>query len=772
MKHIKDILLLAAVGVGIASCTDDDLAVAVQEQPQPGMVKAELTIAVPSKGSSRASTRQSDAIVQKEDGSFRGMQDIFLFGTRVNDQTNDSIEEDNIMASTLLTRIVLPSVLASQMNEIGAGGLDNYPDAKLRGHVYTEVAVPTGVNAFLFYGKAYESAATSDVHSVWSTNGHIWKNIASDNDENTMVGEGIPYNDSWRQGDLNKIRFRPYSIFRHETNVEVAQGYKAGHALAAYLSDVANALLGYRYGIGEEDITPRDYYVDIEGDDNDLTEANVPVYRYNMADGTDGQVSDGDNLLVRHTSLDDKFKSLTAVDPNNPLQVIQHWVGGEKVNRAGMITGSSANVFEAVQDLYTVVRFFDSPAGHEVLKVIAKGLDEQYVDANGLPIANQLSGRLPFTVADGAEEGHTAVYRGDRIYVNYNNTIWGTELAGQPINGTSMINYPADIELPDGAARMMYSKANHRFEMKMTDVVGETNAEKGFYRAFGITAVDAFAYPLPLYYRGVSKIKTSDAEENEHYEAGTDWSDILKQYTAEADDGVAKDTIVTATTQSIIINDPVQYAVARVDVNVRAADIELLDGENDEDRKVYVGQNRFPITSVLIGGQRVVGWDFNPVLEGEDLVTSDSRVEAFDYVVYDRHVNDDIYLQHLTGDDYVPVTSTLVLPSAAKYTKEDMTPQKVRVAVEFENQSGNSFTGVNGQIIANNCKFYLIGELPLNQLSEGGRFFQQDHVTTLKLNVASLANAYNTIPNLRAPLLELGLTVEKWIMATPANVKL
>lgn len=40
------------------------------------------------------------------------------------------------------------------------------------------------------------------------------------------------------------------------------------------------------------------------------------------------------------------------------------------------------------------------------------------------------------------------------------------------------------------------------------------------------------------------------------------------------------------------------------------------------------------------------------------------------------------------------------------------------------------------------------------------KVFEQDHTTTANVEITSLKNAYNTIPDLRSPRLELGLSVD------------
>ena len=164
----------------LTACSDDNNLGDIQEvQPERGAVKTQLTIAIPTKGSDKAATRQSDVVVQKEDGSFRGLQDIFLFSTETEATTVANMTPGN---TSITSRVYLPAISGNAVNHIGSEDLDNYPDTKLRGHVYAHVEIPIGTNALLFYGKAIDHPE-SDNHSLWSTNGHMWKNIATDNPE-------------------------------------------------------------------------------------------------------------------------------------------------------------------------------------------------------------------------------------------------------------------------------------------------------------------------------------------------------------------------------------------------------------------------------------------------------------------------------------------------------------------------------------------------------------------------------------------------------------
>ena len=49
--------------------------------------------------------------------------------------------------------------------------------------------------------------------------------------------------------------------------------------------------------------------------------------------------------------------------------------------------------------------------------------------------------------------------------------------------------------------------------------------------------------------------------------------------------------------------------------------------------------------------------------------------------------------------------------------------------------------------------------------------FVSDHTTKVTFSINSLAKAYNTIPELRDPQLEIGVTAKvEWIQVTPAEI--
>lgn len=99
---------------------------------------------------------------------------------------------------------------------------------------------------------------------------------------------------------------------------------------------------------------------------------------------------------------------------------------------------------------------------------------------------------------------------------------------------------------------------------------------------------------------------------------------------------------------------------------------------------------------------------------------------------------------------------------------EDDANANVKIAVEFLNNSGQTIVGKDNQIIYPNTKFYLVGTLK-PYLNENQKFsdgtlikqaFVQDYVTNANFKVKSFRSAYNLLPDLRSPKLEIGMSVD------------
>ena len=300
--------------------------------------------------------------------------------------------------------------------------------------------------------------------------------------------------------------------------------------------------------------------------------------------------------------------------------------------------------------------------------------------------------------------------------------------------------YPANIYLPDGAAVIMWDATNKKF-VAMTQDFGNN-------LGMNIAGLDVYTYPASLYYRVNSTIHTdTESKESLYNQENTTWESITSQY------ATANGT-VAVNTKSIAISNQIQYAVARLALKVKANTATLQDAENVA---LNASGSNFQVTGVLIGGQPAsVDYLFVPKANA-----------AYSKTIYDNQIPEGMNLVTSTSDDNLVANNTLVLETAS-------TEKTVNFAVEFLNNSGKDFVGKDG-IIPNGCKFYLIGQLDINKLTNPtiNQIFKQDYVTEVIAKVGSLRQAYNVIPDLRAPKLELGLSVDlTWQQANTYEVDL
>lgn len=312
------------------------------------------------------------------------------------------------------------------------------------------------------------------------------------------------------------------------------------------------------------------------------------------------------------------------------------------------------------------------------------------------------------------------------------------------------ITYPRSSSLPDGTIGMKWDDTQKEF-VPQTKTTATTN----------ITTITRFVYPPELYYFINSTIKTSDdmVDYATLYSSADDWNnDVL------ANTKFTTKTAVDESTQSVALVNPVQYAVAQLKVTIRANAIALPDGMKPAANNITVGTDKFPLTGVIVGGQRAVNYQFEQSSNSDDVK-----------FVYDSQVmtNGGVYFYLAYSDteatDNTPGSNTLVLQS---YDNEDVT-----IILEFENNSGQSFYGINENIIYPGTRFYLVGTIhPTYDSTKGDytrRVFTKDYITRVNVTVSSLAKAYNVLPNILSSNLEVGLEVTpQWIAAQPTTVVL
>lgn len=299
--------------------------------------------------------------------------------------------------------------------------------------------------------------------------------------------------------------------------------------------------------------------------------------------------------------------------------------------------------------------------------------------------------------------------------------------------------FPNNLGLPDGSQQLTF--ATNKFSY-----VAPTSGTDG--NILQQTAYNKYVYPASLFYTVNTDIKVSDnTMATDGVYSGTDWNNILTKF---------GDGPVTDATQSIALVSPIQYAVASLNLFVRFANDYIYDnGDNWPSTDKPVGKiavpitgDGFPLNGILIGGQKSVKWDFT---------TTDTQDNAA-WTIYDASTGSaavkksDAYL-----DD--PTAYTLALETKG-VTSGAAQGETVRFALEMTNASGSDFIGKDG-IVPAGGKFYLVGNL-VSETQAGGalKVFEQDHKTIAKVTITSLKSAYNCIPDLRSPKLELGLSVD------------
>ena len=305
-----------------------------------------------------------------------------------------------------------------------------------------------------------------------------------------------------------------------------------------------------------------------------------------------------------------------------------------------------------------------------------------------------------------------------------------------------MPNYPRTIGLPDGAAVVRWEKEDGEFKPQtQTTTLADING------------INRFCYPAELYYYANSKIKTSESAEGKIPAATAttiDWGDVLGEYNKE---------VVNRDTKAVVMVDPVQYGVACLQTTLLSLGSTVLKDAKDE--IVEVNEGYFPVTGIIVAGQRPVGFDFIPKKE----VTGEySDLEAC--FVYDSKITPGTQISTTTT---YKETNTLLLQNGDG--------EKVKLFVEFENKSGKSFHGNEG-IVYPGTRFYLACELELPEKEDDAdfrnRIFTRDYITSvnLKLNETSMAKAYNVLPDLLKDRLELGIIVQTDWKLTPTEVPL
>lgn len=301
-------------------------------------------------------------------------------------------------------------------------------------------------------------------------------------------------------------------------------------------------------------------------------------------------------------------------------------------------------------------------------------------------------------------------------------------------------SFPGNYGLPDGSVQLTYSEGKFSYSYSAD------------YATTGMQVTDLanYTFPTSLYYWTNSTIRTADTRVLEGLAGNyANWNGEGGVLSSAYTDGNAGVGSVTASTQSVALYQQIQYAVAQFKVNPWFRGEIEDNGENWEGggKIVTIPTDGMPLTAILIGGQKNVKYDFTTQTDGSPT----------EYTVYDASQGDDgtgvLVKQYSTTTTPLDITPAY---SLALETKGDA-QETIRFALEFKNNTAEEFVGRDG-IVPVGGKFYLVGELHANDTNT--KVFEQDHTTTANVAIESLKNAYNCIPDLRMPGLELGLSVD------------
>lgn len=299
-----------------------------------------------------------------------------------------------------------------------------------------------------------------------------------------------------------------------------------------------------------------------------------------------------------------------------------------------------------------------------------------------------------------------------------------------------LADYPARYGLPEGCAAIVW---NDGYGFNVAGASGDVL----------ITPTDSYCYPPALYYYTNSRLKVSEDNDmhGEYVSSNPSWDAILSRYPKD-------NATANPDAKSVAVKSPLQYGVAMLKATLQidqsVSDNWLIDN-SPTPKYLDISGNNFPVTGIIIGGQRKQAYNFTPMAETA-------------YFLYDNQITNVYLKKNAVGN----TLQTLVLQTQAD--------EDIPIALELRNNSGRTFTGANGNIIPDS-KFYLLGMLEMSKaqgVAEGlNSVFQQDHITEVTLKVKDLKKAMNNIPDLREPQLILGvaLTID-WMQTTSVAIPL
>ena len=368
----------------------------------------------------------------------------------------------------------------------------------------------------------------------------------------------------------------------------------------------------------------------------------------------------------------------------NPNAQADNATGNNIIALLNRIANATASASEAPNDKW-------STASTQKMQALYKNFIG-ITTASSNSVASVLS-MLYFSLA-GIDEADPTYPLAASIMQGIRGACQATPVAGQPLElSEEYLNYPQNIGLPVGAARIRWNHAAKAF----VDVTAN-------YGANLKVDLTHYTYPAALWYGVSTPLKASIEKESDKYDNETAWANVISNVYSTAQDEVQDNT------QSVALKEPAQYGVGRMETAIKMGTGDFYDGNG---KKVNLGTG-FELTGLLIGGQNSVGFDF--ASKGNENLT-----------IFDRNVMPNIIAQ---AGNTTAVNHTLALES-----KSD---QAVSVALELKN-GGDAFMGADGMIPAGGT-FYMAALMRPQDASNYAsgtldKIFMQDHVSKVTITI-------------------------------------
>lgn len=265
------------------------------------------------------------------------------------------------------------------------------------------------------------------------------------------------------------------------------------------------------------------------------------------------------------------------------------------------------------------------------------------------------------------------------------------------------LGFPADIHLPVGAARITWDTTQKKF------IVPDVQA---YGKQFDILSLNDYCYPMNLQYQVLSDIVASDSivsmpTSSEETALSEKWKNLIDSLYKGAS------TMVQQSTQSVAMKQQVNYAVGKLALKTRIA---TSDNMYDAKGKLVDVSNGFTLKGYIIGGQREVDYNFQPVAGSKE------------YAIYDTDLNggaQQVKRHYFTEENFILGLGT-------------SSDKDIQIALELVN-NGNDFQGADG-VIMHGATFYLVANLApkegQNYISGSiDQVFCRDKATTVALTI-------------------------------------